>query len=153
MLFTGTYHRNLDDKDRVAIPKSLRDGFESSENATLYLAPSTDGALAIYPETAFRQLAERSEQLSPNARKVREYARLFFARATAVHLGKQGPLRIPSELVELAQLGGEVVLVGVRDHAEIWPCLAWENYVEDRTHQYDQIAESAFELPQRSGKE
>lgn len=149
MLLTGTHHRSLDDKCRVALPKSLREGLETGENCTLYLAPGTDGALALYPEDSFRRLADRLQAATPNARSVREYARLFFARAAAVRPDKQGRLRLPTELAELAKLVGEVVLVGVQDHVEIWPRAAWEQYVDERADHYDQLAESAFLPPQQ----
>lgn len=148
MLLTGTHYRTIDEKHRISVPKSLRDAFSTSSDAgSLYLAPSTDGAVAIYPEAAFRRLAERLAEVSPTRRQVREYARLFFARATACQLDKQGRLRVPSELVEMAKLSGEVVLVGVQDHVEIWPKPAWEAYVADRVGHYDEIAEAAFDAP------
>ncbi len=147
MLLTGTHHRTLDEKHRVAIPKPLRESLETGENEMLYLAPSTDGALALYPQTTFAQLGARLQAASPNARQVREYARLFFARAAAVRIDKQGRLRVPPELAQLSQLAGEVVLVGVQDHVEIWPRAKWETYVAQRAERYDQIAESAFEFP------
>lgn len=144
MLLTGTHHRTLDEKHRVAIPKPLREALESGETTQLFLAPSTDGALSLYPEATFRRLGERLQSASPNARQVREYARLFFARATAGRIDNQGRLRIPTELVELAKLGGEVVLVGIQDHVEIWPRASWEHYVAERAGRYDEIAEAAF---------
>lgn len=144
MLLTGTHHRTLDEKSRVAIPKPLRESLESAENASLYVAPGTDGALSLFPESTFAELGRRLQHASPNARSVREYARLFFARAAAVRIDKQGRLRIPADLVELAKLDSEVVLVGVQDHIEIWPRMAWETYVAQRSSRYDEIAESAF---------
>lgn len=147
MLLTGTHHRTLDEKFRVAIPKSLRDAFQTADSDTLFLAPSTDGAVAIYPEAAFRALADRLAKVSPTAKQVREYARLFFARATSAKLDKQGRLRIPGDLAELAQLKGEVVLLGLQDHVEIWLKESWENYVSQRTNRYDEIAEAAFGSP------
>jgi len=144
MLLTGTHHRTLDEKHRVAIPKPLRDAFNSADSKTLFLAPSTDGAVAVYPEVAFRALADRLAGVSPTAKQVREYARLFFARAASSTLDKQGRLRIPSDLVELAKLNGELVLLGLQDHVEIWPKESWETYVSERTSRYDEIAEAAF---------
>lgn len=144
MLLTGTHYRSLDEKGRVALPKPLREGLDTGENSTLYLAPGTDGTLALYPESTFQRLGERLQAATPNTRTVREYARLFFARAAAVRLDKQGRLRVPSELAEFAKLSCEVALVGVQDHVEIWPRGAWEQYIEQRANQYDELADSAF---------
>lgn len=147
MLLTGTHHRTLDEKCRVAIPKPLREGLESADSTPIYLAPGLDGALAVYPEATFRRLGERLAAASPTARGVRDYARLFFAQAAAVRLDKQGRLRIPTQLAEWANLSGEVVLVGVQDRVEIWSSDGWSQYTSERADQFDSIAESAFDPP------
>lgn len=147
MLLTGTHHRTLDEKCRVAIPKPLREGLENRDSAPVYVAPGLDGSLAVYPEDTFRHLGERLAAASPTARGVRDYARLFFARASAARIDKQGRLRIPAELAQWAELSGEVVLVGVQDRMEIWCTNRWNRYMNERADQYDAIAESAFDPP------
>ena len=76
--------------------------------------------LAIYPESTFAQWADRLASGSPTARDVRDYRRLFFSQACSTKLDRQGRLRIPQVLVEWATLEGEVVLLGVQDHVELW---------------------------------
>lgn len=147
MLLTGTFSRAVDDKLRVAIPKPLREALGSLAEKALYVAPGTDGSLAIYTEDALAQLANRLALASPNARDVRAFSRLFYARSQAVELDSQGRLRIPQDLAVLAGLGKEAVLVGVHDHMELWERRRWEQYVAQRQNEYDQIAEAAFERP------
>lgn len=146
MLLTGTFPRSLDEKQRLAIPKPLRDALASSSTAegVFYVAPGTDGSLALYPEEAFARLAERLAGASPNARRVRDYSRLLYARATQMTLDSQGRVRLPRELVDWAGLNREVVLLGVRDHLELWDKSRWEVYLEEKLVQYDEIAEAAF---------
>jgi MraZ protein len=103
--------------------------------------------LAIYTEDVLARLAERLAQASPNGQDVRAFSRLFYARAQAVELDAQGRVRIPPELVQLAGLNKEAVLIGVQDHLELWDRLRWEQYVAGKQQQYDEIAESAFERP------
>ena len=59
MALTGTYRRNLDEKQRLAVPKRLRDQFGESDLKTLYVAPETDRSLGLYAPAAFEALAER----------------------------------------------------------------------------------------------
>ena len=42
---------NIVEKQRFAIPKRLRDVMGFPENRVMYLAPGTDGSLALYPES------------------------------------------------------------------------------------------------------
>lgn len=147
MLLTGTFARSVDEKLRVAIPKPLRDALGSQAKGVLYVAPGTDGSLALFTEDALAGLAERLARSSPNAQDVRAFSRLFYARAQAVELDSQGRVRIPPELAQLGGLSKEAVLIGVQDHLELWDRQRWDQYVQSRQSQFDQIAEAAFEPP------
>ncbi|MGA2619535.1 MAG: division/cell wall cluster transcriptional repressor MraZ [Thermoguttaceae bacterium] len=144
MLVTGSFNRSLDEKLRIAIPRRLRDLMACPANGGLVVAPGTDGSLAVYTEEAFTHLGERLGQASPNRQDVRAFGRLFYGRAQRVELDAQGRIRIPPELAQLAQLENEAVLVGVRDHLEIWSAPRWQAYVADKQAHYDEIAETAF---------
>jgi MraZ protein len=147
MLLTGTFSRAVDEKLRVAIPKPLRDALGTAAKGVLYVAPGTDGSLALFTEDALADLAARLARSSPNAQDVRAFSRLFYARAQAVELDGQGRVRIPPELAQLAALGKEAVLVGVQTHLELWDRQRWNQYVQEKQSQFDQIAEAAFEPP------
>lgn len=146
MLLTGTFRRSIDEKQRVSLPKRLRAALDSDvQNVPLYLAPGTDGSLALYSEKAFAALAQRLEQASPAGPDVRAFGRLFYAKAQSIELDSQGRFCIPQDLYQLAQLGKEVVMVGVRDHIELWNVDKWEQYLNDKEPRYDEIAEKAFD--------
>lgn len=147
MLLTGTFSRSIDQKSRVAIPKRLREALGSARGGILYIAPSTDRSLAIYTEESFGQLAERLKRSSPTEQHVRAFTRLFFAAAQQVEIDAQGRIRIPSELVELAALEKEVILLGVQDHLELWSAERWRTYLADKQARFDEIAEAAFGVP------
>ncbi len=150
MLFTGTFPRTLDDKARLAVPKRIRDGLPSNEQtATLYAAPGTDGSIALYTEESFQRLAEQLASSSPTGQDVRAFSRLFYAQAERIEVDRQGRIRIPAALVQLAQLQRDVVLVGVRDHLELWDQQKWNRYTEQQQQQYDLLAEKAFEAGTR----
>jgi len=115
--------------------------------SSLVVTPGTDGCLFLYTEEAFAGIADRLEQTSPTAPDVRAFSRLFFARAQRVDVDSQGRIRIPVELGEMVSLDGEGMLLGVRDHLELWDRLRWEQYQQEKQQHYDQLAEKAFERP------
>jgi MraZ protein len=144
MLLTGAFNRSLDEKQRVAIPKRLRDDMGCADGGWLFVAPGLDKSLAIYTEAAFLRLGEKLALSSPNRTDVRAFARLFYGQSQRMELDRQGRVRIPPELVALARLEKDVMLVGVQDHLELWSTSAWQSYVIQQQEQYDQIAETAF---------
>jgi MraZ protein len=144
MLLTGTYLRSLDEKQRLALPRPVREALGNPASTVLYAAPGTDGSVSLYPESAFKNLAQQLESVPPTAYEVRAFSRVFYAQAQRLELDRQGRIRIPSELVRLAGLGRELILIGVRDHLELWNKERWEEYLARQQAVYDQIAEMAF---------
>jgi len=147
MLLTGTFARAIDQKLRVAIPKRLREILGCPIGGNLYVAPGTDGSLAIYTEEAFAEWGERLSAAPPTQRDVRAFTRLFYAQAQCVELDRQGRIRLPAELAALARLGKEAVLRGGQDHLELWAAEHWKRYLAEQQVRYDEIAEAALGGP------
>jgi MraZ protein len=144
MLLTGSFSRAIDEKLRIAIPKRIREELLRGDGHALYVAPGTDGSLALYTEDVFAKFAARLTAASPAEQDVRAFSRLFYSQAQRVEFDTQGRIRIPAELAELAKLKRDAILLGVMDHLEIWDRARWEQYLAERQNRYDEIAEAAF---------
>lgn len=79
------------------------------------------------------------------------FSRLFYAQAHRVEADRQARIRVPADLAKLARIRNEIVVVGVRDHIEVWDQAIWEAYLETKLPRYDEIAESAFRVEPPSG--
>lgn len=82
---------------------------------------------------------------------MRSFSRLFYAQAQMAEVDKQGRLHIPPELAQLAKLSNEVVLLGVRDHMELWDAETWTSYLNDNQPKYDLLAENALAEQPKNG--
>ena len=51
---------------------------------------------------------------------------------------------VPERLGKFAGLQKEIVLIGVRDHLELWDAVRWQAYVDQHSAQFDSAAEKAF---------
>jgi len=142
MVLTGTFERTLDDKLRLALPRTVREALRGSKQ--LVLTPGTDGSLSLFGDGAFANLAERLATRSPTGREVRAFSRLLYAQSHSVEIDAQGRIRLPSELASLANLDGSVMVLGVGDHVELWNKSRWESYFSEVQQQYDQLAETAL---------
>ena len=145
MALSGSFARSLDEKQRVAVPKRLCEDFGDSELTSFFVAPGTDKSLVLYSPAGFDRLARKIAKKSSNRVEVRNYKRLFYARAERVELDAQGRIRLPERLIEFASLGRDVVLAGVHDHVEIWDAKAWSVFLETNSETFDEIAIQAFE--------
>ena len=144
MSLTGTYHRSLDEKQRLAVPKRLRDDLFDEQNPVLYVAPETEQALTLYSTREFQRRAETVAQSLPQQASLRNYRRLYYSQAEQVEVDSQGRIRLPERLISFAGLTQEVVLLGVHDHVEIWDRHRWQQFLEQHASGFDSLAEAAF---------
>ena len=68
----------------------------------------------------------------------------YFAQTEAIDLDRSGRILIPERLLQFAGLQHEVVMIGVRDHLELWDAGRWQQYLADNGPRFDRVAEAAF---------
>ena len=123
-MFTGEYRHAVDDKGRVAVPVRFR-----TELAGVCLVSSwIDGCLALHPRAAWDALAAKVATLPITDVGARTFQRHIFGTAFEIELDSQGRLLLPSVLREWAELKGEAVVIGSRDHLELWAPTRWSAY-------------------------
>ena len=123
-MFTGEYRHAVDGKGRVAVPARFRSQLDESPFITRWI----DGCLAVFPRGAFDALAARVSALPVSDAGARTFQRFLFAGAFEAELDRQGRLLVPPSLREYAALGGEAMVVGSRDHIELWEPTRWAEY-------------------------
>jgi MraZ protein len=142
MLLTGTHPRTLDDKKRIALPKRVREVLQDPQ--TLFVTPGPDQSLWLYSQTGLEELSGKLDQTPATDAEARVFRRLYFAQTEAVDVDRNGRILIPDRLVQFAGLTHEVMLLGVRDHLELWAAERWQQYLSQHASRFDAVAEAAF---------
>lgn len=142
MLLTGTHPRTFDDKNRLALPKRVRELL--GDPAALFVTPGPDQTLWLYTEAELEKLAGRLDTAPATGAEARLFRRLYFAQTEQVDVDKSGRILVPERLGKFAGLHKDVVLIGVRDHLELWDAGRWQTYVDSNAARFDQAAEQAF---------
>ena len=75
-----------------------------------------------------------------------DFQRVQFALATHVDVDAQGRIGMPSRMMERAGLGKDVVLIGVRDHIEIWDSTVWREYLAEQLERHQELLESGRQI-------
>ena len=123
-VFTGEYRHSVDDKGRIAVPSRFRAQLDGGAVVSRWL----DACLAIHTKTGWDALADKVATLPITDASSRLFSRFIFAGAVEIGLDGQGRVLVPTYLREMAGLEGEAVIVGSRDHAEIWAPVRWDDY-------------------------
>jgi MraZ protein len=123
-VFTGEYRHTVDDKGRLAVPAKFRAQLDEGAFVSRWL----DACLAVHTRVGWELLASKVAGLPITDQGSRLFQRFVFAGAVEVELDRQGRVLIPAYLRESIGLEGEAVVVGSRDHAEIWAPARWDDY-------------------------
>lgn len=119
-MFVGTYEHTIDAKGRLVLPAKFRNRLPDGG----YLAPHASG-LALWPPAAFEEMVDRLA-LQVRAGEVDPDALVgITANADEVSADAQGRILLSPRLREMGALAAEVVLLGARDHIQIWSIEAW----------------------------
>jgi MraZ protein len=123
-VFTGEYRHSIDGKGRLAVPIRFRGELEGGAFVTRWV----DSCLAIFPMKAWDNLAGRVAGLPIADAGARTFSRFVFSGAFEIELDRQGRALLPAGLREFAGLETDAVVVGMRDHIELWEPDRWAAY-------------------------
>ncbi len=142
LFLTGEYDHRLDSKNRLFIPGRLRECiYPERDGLGFFLVFGPNKILGLYPDKYYRRLAlGEGGQLVPTAGLV-DFERVTFALASHLEIDPQGRLTLPPKMLERAQLGRDVVLIGVKDHIELWDAKVWKNYLAGQLDQHEELLE------------
>ena len=123
-MFTGEYRHSVDEKGRIAVPVKFRSQLDPGSMVSGWM----DDCLAIHTAEGWARLAAKVAALPVTDMESRRFQRFVFSTATEAEMDKQGRVLLPAPLRESVGLEREAVLVGSRDHAEIWAPDRWDAY-------------------------
>ncbi len=121
-MFLGEFEHSIDDKGRLSIPARFRQALE----AGLYITRGLERCLVIWDVESWRQMADRVTGLNPWQADARRLQRHFFSGAVQAQPDKLGRVVVPQFLRAYANIGADVVVVGLADRIEVWAREEWE---------------------------
>ncbi len=141
-MFLGTYFHNLDERNRLSIPKRFREKLGVAGIVTKGL----DGCLFIYSREAWDKVEQKLLSMPLTRSDARSFSRLVLSGAMEVLLDRLGRIVLAKYLLEYAQISGEVAVLGVGERLEIWSKDRWQIYTRTVEKDSKDVAERLSEL-------
>ena len=139
-LLLGTYTPKIDAKGRMALPAKFR----SQLGQGRVMARGQERCVYLLPFDEFRRIASQIQRVSVGNKAAREYLRVFLSGAVDQQPDKQGRVLVPQMLRDYANLGSDVVVIGVGTRAELWNKDTWESYLAEKEEGYSDIADDVL---------
>lgn len=137
-MFIGEYTHTVDDKRRVSVPSSFRDGL--GENPVL--TRGLDSCIFLFSEPEWEEIAAKVAALPFGDADARGLNRFLLSGAREVAIDRSGRILLPENLCEFADLEKEVVFVGVHGRIELWNPDRWSEYTNEVETQADLLAQT-----------
>lgn len=118
-MFAGTYDRRIDSSSMLMLPSPFRKVIRDLSSPSLYLFSSGDERLTVYPEDLLKREIERLKT-SPAEEGDTLIEDLLAHPFAITQLDNRGRICIPSSLRRRAGIAGNVKVIGLLDHIEVW---------------------------------
>ena len=123
-LLIGHYETNLSPKGRVALPSR----FKKILGTKLIVTAGYEKALMIIAPKDWQAVVGQVTNRQLTVGPARATDRFLLGSAFEVELDTQGRFIVPKYLRKYAELGDEVVFIGVGNRLELWSLAKWEAY-------------------------
>jgi len=151
MLFTGNHDHVIDEKNRLSLPASMRNALDPERDGKgFYVVPGGEGhSLSLYTERKFLHMAEQFQSEPFADPDLHRFEQVFFGFAERVDMDASGRIGIPPGHLQMAGLGREVTVAGVRDHIEIWSRDEFARLKQEGWRNYTEVQRKAREAAQK----
>jgi MraZ protein len=142
-MLIGEYRHTIDDKKRLSLPAKFR----RETGKKVVITSGLDSCLFIFTMNSWEEITKRlsSSDSSMLSADVRAFNRYLLGGAVEIEVDSLGRMLIPEFLVNRAKLGKNVVIVGVRERAEIWDEARWDAYRSEVEGKANDLSEKLAE--------
>ncbi|MBU4693891.1 division/cell wall cluster transcriptional repressor MraZ [Mycoplasma zalophidermidis] len=120
----GQYQRNVDSKNRIALPSKLRDALGSK----FYLTVGMENVIELRSVEEFEKLTADLTSQSLYDKNARLLKRWWLGNTHEIELDSQSRFVIPKSILTKGAIQKDVVFIGVGDSVELWATEIYEEY-------------------------
>jgi MraZ protein len=136
-MFIGEYATQLGEKNRLAIPKKLRDEI----NGGVILTRGYENCLIMVDTSRWETLIKEINTRPLLSMNVRDTKRYIIGGAVEIEHDTQGRFVLPESLKEFGNINEKIIFLGVGEWIEIWDEDRWKNKLNELSKNVSDIAE------------
>ncbi|MFM1865589.1 MAG: hypothetical protein RIQ57_199 [Pseudomonadota bacterium] len=127
-MFRGSSIVNLDEKNRLAIPKKFREKLLEN-SSSLVLTAHPEKCLILYNISEWIPIEKKLMSLSSFDPKISSLQRLLVGYAEELAQDKVGRILVSQSLMQFAEIQEQVIIIGQGSHFEIWDKNKWDTKI------------------------
>jgi len=136
-MFIGEYSTTIGDKNRILIPKRLRDEIQGR----VIITRGYERCLIVFDSKRFENFVQEINKRPLLSLNVRDTKRFILGGAQEVEIDSQGRFVLSEQLKNFAQIENRVVFLGVGEWIEIWNEDSWIKKLDSLASEVSDIAD------------
>jgi MraZ protein len=136
-MLIGEYYTQLGEKNRIAIPKKLRDELSGK----VYITRGYEQCLLVLDSKRWKALMDEINKRPLLSLNVRDTKRFILGGAVEIEYDTQGRFVLPESLKSFAGIEEKIVFLGVGEWSEVWSEEKWKTKLELLRENVSDLAE------------
>lgn len=138
-MFTGQFKYSVDVKGRISIPAKLRKQFSPEAGNRVVMNIGSLNYIELYPQDEWKHTADELKALNKHDPKNALFLRKKLQHVTEDEMDAQSRILLPQELMKIAKIDKEVLILGQIDKIEIWNPEEFAKYIESSNDNLEQL--------------
>lgn len=143
--FKGSYHYTVDSKGRINVPAKMRKNLSPEANSGFVITRGFEPCIFVYPNDEWAKRETEIGKLQQTKPEDRFFTRMLLQYATDAELDGQYRIALPKELMQYANIKGEVFILGAYDRIEVWAPEEFQKYLDAQQKDYLTVASTVFD--------
>ena len=118
--FRGSAPAKIDDRGRLKVPTDFRRSLEETYGPDVFVTSVRGDSTHLYPLSVWDEIEQQLSRLPRTLSAKRRFLERVSYYGAQGRLDAQGRIVIPTLLRDSARMVGEVVVLGMQDHLEVW---------------------------------
>ena len=136
-MFIGEYSVQLGEKNRLAIPKKLRESLEGK----IYLTRGYERCLILVDSSRWEILVREINKNPLLSLSVRDTKRYLIGGAVELEVDTQGRFVLPESLKDFSGINGKSIFLGVGEWIELWGEERWNEKLDELSKDVSDLAD------------
>ncbi|NLD25412.1 division/cell wall cluster transcriptional repressor MraZ [Candidatus Dojkabacteria bacterium] len=141
-MIIGEYKSRVGEKKRVSLPTKFREQIGED----LILTRGYEESLILVNKEMWEKVAQGVINGSFTDKNIRDTSRFLVGSAKEIEMDSQGRFVIPESLFNHANLGSEIVFIGLVNWIEIWDAEKWQKRVGYLQEHGEEIAQEISKM-------
>jgi MraZ protein len=139
--FSGEYRFSLDSKKRINIPSGIRKMLSPESDGALIFTRGFEGCVYVFPNDEWKRLTKKLNTLDSFNVRVRDFIRLFVGPAYKAVMDNQGRVLLPDNILQMAKIEREILLLGSLNKWELWNPSIYQGYMQQNNPSIEALAQ------------